>query len=215
MKTFKFGETKVYLHNNDLPNSLKFPNEIAIDTETTGLNLVRDRLCLIQIAFSKNESHLVKFDNSFFKKKKTAQNLVSLLGNKKIQKIFHYARFDLAIIKKSFGFFCENIFCTKIASKLVRTYTDKHGLRDLCKELLGVDLNKTQQSSDWSSEELSEQQLKYACNDAIFLFQLKKILESMLLREDRKQLSKTIFNFLESRIELDFLGWIDNDIFSH
>ncbi len=215
MKTFKFGETKVYLHKNDLPNSLKFPGEIAIDTETTGLNLVRDRLCLIQIAFSENESHLVKFDNSFFKKKKNPQNLVSLLMDEKIKKIFHYARFDVAILKKSFDFYCKNLFCTKIASKLVRTYTDKHGLKDLCKELLGVDLNKAQQSSDWSSEELSQQQIKYASYDAIFLFRLKKILDAMLIREDRQKLSQTIFTFLESRIELDFLGWLDSDIFAH
>ncbi len=215
MKTYKFGETKVYLHKNDLPSSLKFPNEIAIDTETTGLNLVRDRLCLIQIAFSKNESHLVKFDNSFFKKRKTPKNLVALLSDKKIKKIFHYARFDVAIIRKSFGFYCENLFCTKIASKLVRTYTDKHGLKDLCKEILGVDLNKAQQSSDWSSEELSDQQIKYASYDVIFLFKLKEILNLMLIREDRQQLSQIIFSFLKTRIELDFMGWIDSDIFAH
>lgn len=215
MKTFKFGNTKVYLHYNDLPDSLEFPSEVGIDTETTGLSLVRDRLCLIQIAFSFDECHIVQFDSDFFKKKVKAKNLISLLKNKKIKKIFHYARFDVAILKKSFGFFCKNIFCTKIASKLVRTYTDKHGLKDLCKEFVGVDLNKTQQSSDWSSINLTENQLKYASFDVIFLFKIKNALELMLKREDRNRLSENAFNFLESRIELDFCGWKDNDIFSH
>ena len=130
-------------------------------------------------------------------------------------KFFHYARFDLAVIKKAFGVNCKNIFCTKIASKLVRTYTDKHGLKDLCKELLDKDLNKSQQSSDWSSKELSSNQIKYASNDVIFLVELKQMLESMLKREDRYKLSQELFTFLSTRVDLDFLGWNDIDIFSH
>ena len=215
MKTFNFGDTKVYLHKNDLPDSLKFPEEIAVDSETTGLSLVRDRLCLLQIATSRNECHMIKFEKIDLKKKIPPKNLINLFKNKKILKVFHYARFDLAVIKKAFGVDCQNIFCTKIASKLVRTYTDRHGLKDLCKELLDKDLNKTQQSSDWSAKELSSNQIKYASNDVIFLIELKKILESMLRREGRYELSQKLFTFLSTRIELDFLGWNDIDIFSH
>jgi len=215
MKTFNFGDTKVYLHKNDLPDSLKFPEEIAVDSETTGLSLVRDRLCLLQIATSRNECHLIKFEKTNLKKKIVAKNLIKLFENEKIIKVFHYARFDLAVIKKALGVNCKNIFCTKIASKLVRTYTDKHGLKDLCKELLDKDLNKTQQSSDWSAEQLSSNQLKYASNDVIFLVELKQILELMLKREGRYELSQKLFTFLSTRVDLDFLGWNDVDIFSH
>ena len=215
MKTFNFGNTKVYLHKNDLPDSLKFPKEIAVDSETTGLSLVRDRLCLLQIATSRNECHMIKFAAEDLKKKIIAKNLINLFNNEKILKVFHYARFDLAVIRKAFGVNCKNIFCTKIASKLVRTYTDKHGLKDLCKELLDKDLNKTQQSSDWSAKELSSNQLKYASNDVIFLVELKQILELMLRRESRYELSQKLFTFLSTRVDLDFLGWNDIDIFSH
>ena len=215
MKTFKFGNTTVFLHKNDLPVSIKFPKEVAIDSETTGLNLVRDRLCLLQIGFSRNECHMIKFDKEFFEKKNNSKNLLSLFQDKDILKVFHFARFDLSMIRKSFGINCQNIFCTKIASKLVRTYTDKHGLKDLCKEILNQDLNKTQQSSDWSSEDLSSNQLKYASNDVIYLLDLKKKLKSMLKREERFDLCQRLFDFLPTRIELDFLGWNDIDIFSH
>ena len=149
------------------------------------------------------------------KKKNNSKNLLSLFQDKDILKVFHFARFDLSMIRKSFGINCQNIFCTKIASKLVRTYTDKHGLKDLCKEILNQDLNKTQQSSDWSSEDLSSNQLKYASNDVIYLLDLKKKLKSMLKREERFDLCQRLFDFLPTRIELDFLGWNDIDIFSH
>lgn len=215
MKTFKFAETSVFLHNEDLPDLLDYANEIGVDTETTGLNLSRDRLCLIQIGISRNECHLVKFDKSEFQKEGKYKNLVNLLNNKKIKKIFHYARFDLAVIKKFLKINCENIFCTKIASKLVRTYTDRHGLKDLCKEILEIDLNKSQQSSDWSASDLSKNQIKYASHDVIFLFDLKKKLHEMLKREDRLEISEKIFSFLQTRVELDLSGWIDSDIFSH
>ena len=215
MKTFKFAETSVFLHNEDLPDLLDYADEIGVDTETTGLNLSRDRLCLIQIGISRNECHLVKFDKSEFQKEGKYKNLVNLLNNKQIKKIFHYARFDLAVIKKFLKINCENIFCTKIASKLVRTYTDRHGLKDLCKEILEIDLNKSQQSSDWSASDLSKNQIKYASHDVIFLFDLKKKLYEMLKREDRLEISEKIFSFLQTRVELDLSGWIDSDIFSH
>ena len=165
MKTFKFGESKIYLHENDLPKNIEYPRVVAIDTETTGLSLVRDRLCLIQFAFSKNECHLVKFGKDSL----ICPEITKMLEDNKVQKIFHFARFDVAMIQKFLKIDLKNIFCTKIASKLVRTYTDKHGLRDLCKELLNVDLNKSQQSSDWSSDKLSDSQIKYASYDVIFL----------------------------------------------
>ena len=215
MKTFKFAETSVFLHDEDLPDLLDHTNEIGVDTETTGLNLSRDRLCLIQIGISRNECHLVKFDKSEFQKEGKYKNLVNLLNNKQIKKIFHYARFDLAVIKKFLKINCENIFCTKIASKLVRTYTDRHGYKDLCKEILEIDLNKSQQSSDWSASDLTKNQIKYASHDVIFLFDLKKKLHEMLKREDRLEISEKIFSFLQTRVELDLSGWIDSDIFSH
>ena len=195
MKTFNFGDTKVYLHKDDLPDSVEFTKEVAVDSETTGLSLVRDRLCLLQIATSKNECHLIKFEKIDTQKKIVSKNLINMFENEKIVKVFHYARFDIAVIKKAFEVSCRNIFCTKIASKLVRTYTDKHGLKDLCKELLDKDLNKTQQSSDWSAKELSSNQLKYASNDVIFLIELKQILQSMLKREGRYELSQNYLLF--------------------
>ena len=215
MKTFNLAGCKIFLHDGDIPSSIKIGEEISIDTETTGLSLTRDRLCLVQLGVSSKECHIVKFDKNYFKEKKVSKNLIKLLSNEEVIKIFHYARFDIAMIKKFLGVNCKNIFCTKIASKLVRTYTDKHGLKDLCKELLGVDLNKSQQSTDWSSENLTNNQLKYAAYDTIFLFKLKKKLQDMLIREKRTELAEGIFRFLPTRIELDFLDWHDVDIFSH
>ena len=215
MKTFKFAETSVFLHNDDLPDLLDHTGEIGVDTETTGLNLSRDRLCLIQIGISKNECHLVQFKKSELEKVDKYNNLISILANKKVKKIFHYARFDLAVIRKFLNVNCENIFCTKIASKLVRTYTDRHGLKDLCKEMLETDLNKSQQSSDWSTSNLSKNQIKYASHDVIFLFELKKKLLEMLERENRLELSEKLFSFLQTRVDLDLSGWCDTDIFSH
>ena len=215
MKTFKFAETSVFLHNDDLPDLLDHTGEIGVDTETTGLNLSRDRLCLIQIGISKNECHLVQFKKSELEKVDKYKNLISILANKKVKKIFHYARFDLAVIRKFLNVNCENIFCTKIASKLVRTYTDRHGLKDLCKEMLETDLNTSQQSSDWSTSNLSKNQIKYASHDVIFLFELKKKLLEMLERENRLELSEKLFSFLQTRVDLDLSGWCDTDIFSH
>ncbi len=215
MKRFKLKDCCIFLYENDLPDSLKFGDKVSIDTETTGLSLVRDRLCLVQIGTTEKECHIVKFSPSFFKNNFKPKNLINLLADEKIEKIFHYARFDIAMISKFLKVECKKVFCTKIASKLVRTYTEKHGLKDLCKELLDVDLNKSQQSTDWSSETLSESQLKYAAYDVMFLFDLKSKLEKMLHREKRYEIAKSIFNFLPTRIKLDFLGWSDIDIFSH
>ena len=163
----------------------------------------------------KNECHLVQFKKSELEKVDKYKNLISILANKKVKKIFHYARFDLAVIRKFLNVNCENIFCTKIASKLVRTYTDRHGLKDLCKEMLETDLNKSQQSSDWSTSNLSKNQIKYASHDVIFLFELKKKLLEMLERENRLELSEKLFSFLQTRVDLDLSGWCDTDIFSH
>ena len=168
-----------------------------------------------QIVISSKRCHIVKFERNFFEKNNSPNNLVKLMKNDNIKKVFHYARFDVAMIKRFFGVYTKNNFCTKIASKLVRTYTDKHGLKDLCKDLLNIDLNKSQQTTDWFSKKLSENQLKYAANDVIYLFDLKKKLEKMLIREKRLELAHKIFNFIPSRVELDLLDWHDIDIFSH
>lgn len=215
MKSLKLNNKNFFIYKNDLPDKLVIGKEIGIDTETTGLSLVRDRLCLIQLSSGDNNCHLVKFDVDFFHQNNKPKNLVRLLNDKDILKIFHFARFDLAIIKKFLNVSCENIFCTKIASKIVRTYTDKHGLKDLCKELLEIDLNKSQQSSDWSSNNLSNNQIAYAGSDVIYLNDLKEKLLDMLKRENRLELAKKIFEFLNTRVDLDILGWDGQDIFSH
>ena len=215
MKSFKINNKQYFLYKNDIPNSFKIGNSVAIDTETTGLSLTRDRLCLFQFSDTKDICHLVKFDPDFFRKQLQPPNLINLLQNEEIQKVFHYARFDLCMIKKFLDVSCKNIFCTKIASKLVRTYTDKHGLKDLCKELLEIELNKSQQSSDWSIDELTNNQIRYAASDVFYLNDLKKILIEMLKREERYEIALKIFNFLETRVDLDLMGWSHNDIFSH
>ena len=215
MKTYKFGNTVIHLHQNDIPKNINLSDVIAIDSETTGLSLVRDKLRLIQLAVSDKECHFIKFDNNFFQDGKKPNELINLLSNPNITKIFHYARFDLAMIKKFLELNLSNVFCTKVASKLVRTYTDKHGLKDLCKELLGIDLNKSQQSSDWSSESLSNNQISYAASDVIYLNKLKEKLVEMLKREERLDLANKVFTFLNTRVDLDILGWDGQDIFSH
>ncbi len=199
----------INLYYNDIPDTIVWGNEISIDTETMGLDLTRDRLCLIQIKNQDNTIHLVQFKDSNYQ----CKNLKKLLSNPKILKIFHYARFDMLAIYSYLNIMCENIFCTKIASKLCRTYTDKHSLKVLCKELLNIDLQKEQQSSNWGVEKLSSEQLQYASFDVIYLPQIKNQLTQMLIQENRLILANQCFNFLQTQVLLDKLNFID--IFNH
>ena len=201
---------KIKLHINDLPKSIKIDKSVAIDTETMGLNPNRDRLCLVQLSNGDNVCHLVKIDSS----KSRPKNLINILKNNKIQKIFHFARFDVAVFKFNFKIKIKNIYCTKIASKLVRTYTDRHGYKDLCNELLKVNISKNEQSSDWGGKLTIEQQ-KYAATDVLYLHELREKLNVMLIREKRVKLAQACFDFIEHRTDLDIIGWQDIDIFRH
>ena len=201
---------KINFYRGDLPTSFKANNIVALDSETMGLNPKRDKLCLVQISNGDEVSHLVKIDLSSQK----PLNLIKILKNNKIQKIFHYARFDIAVFKHNFKINIKNIYCTKIASKLVRTYTDKHGYKDLCSELLGKSISKTEQSSDWGGE-LTKEQQKYAATDVLYLHKIKDKLDQMLLRENRSKLAKACFDFIQYRTDLDISGWSEQDIFKH
>ena len=201
-----------YLHKGDLPDSLNLPSLVAVDTETMGLSFDRDRLCLVQVSFGDKNAHLVQVGGSFGYQ---ASNLKKLLKNSKVTKIFHYARFDVAMLKKYLGVLCSSVYCTKIASKLARTYTDRHGLKELCKELLNVEISKQQQSSDWGREVISKNQINYAANDVLYLHEIKKKLDEMLEREKRIKLAYSSFKFIPIRVKLDLAGWSNNDIFSH
>ena len=201
----------IEIFDNDLPQNFQLDGDLAIDTETMGLNITRDRLCLIQISNGGPNAYLVRFDKNNY----AAPNLKRLLGNTDSQKIFHYARFDLAVIKYYLGVEIKNIFCTKIASKLVRTYTEYHGLKDLCRELIGVQISKQQQSSYWGNSTLSEEQKTYASGDVIYLHDLRKKLISMLNTEGRMDLATQIFAFLPTKVYLDLNGWAELDIFSY
>lgn len=202
---------KIKLYQNDLPDGLNLGPVVAIDTETLGLNPFRDRLCLAQLSSGDGVCHAVQFAAGNY----AAPNLKKMLADPGTTKLFHFARFDIAMFRRYLQVDCKPVYCTKIASKLVRTYTDKHGLKDLVRELLGVELSKEQQSSDWGAEELSEKQLAYAANDVAYLHQLKDALDAMLAREDRTRLAKACFDFLPSRAALDLAGWEDTDIFAH
>lgn len=201
----------VHLHTHDLPDGLDFGRAVAVDTETQGLSLVRDKLCLVQLSAGDGDAHIVQMDRD----KYDCPNLKALMTNTDVEKIFHFARFDVAIMKRDLGVDINPVFCTKIASGLVRTYTDRHGLKDICKELLSVDLSKQQQSSDWASDTLTQAQLDYAASDVLYLHQLKTILTARLFREGRFDMAKACFEFLPTRAELDLKGWNDIDIFSH
>ena len=202
---------KIKLHKGDLPGTVDLGSLVAVDSETLGLNPIRDRLCLVQLSAGDGVCHAVQFaPNSY-----DAPNLKRMLTDPNVTKLFHYARFDVAMFRQHLGVSTTPIYCTKIASKLVRTYTDKHGLKDLVKELLGVDLSKEQQSSDWGAAELSEKQLAYAANDVAYLHRLKDALDSMLAREHRTELAKACFDFLPARAQLDLAGWNEDDIFEH
>ena len=204
------------LFQNDLPlQSLKsFKGDITIDTETLGLNVKRDRLCLIQLRNESNKKvYLIQFDQNITSA--NSKNIKSLMEDKSLTKIFHYARFDMAVLKENLNINVKNIFCTKIASKLTRTYSSRHGLKDLVKEILNIELDKTEQTSDWSQKKLTKQQIQYAMNDVLYLSDLKKKLESKLLETKRLKTFKSIMSFLETRVELDLMGWENTDIFAH
>ena len=200
----------ITLHKNDLPDDLDLGSAVAIDTETMGLNPARDRLCLVQLSSGDGSAHLVQMLDPAY----DAPNLKKLVSSPDVLKIMHFARFDVAILMHSLGVDCPNVYCTKIASKLVRTYTDKHGLAYICRELLGVELNKQYQSSDWGVENLSAEQLSYAANDVYYLHRLRDRLNTMLIRENRMELAQSCFDFLKARAQLDLQGWPD-DIFQH
>ncbi|HEX2592083.1 MAG TPA: hypothetical protein VHL34_11345 [Rhizomicrobium sp.] len=202
---------KIKLHKGDLPDGLDLGPIVAIDTETLGLNPFRDRLCLAQLSSGDDVCHAVQFAAGSY----DAPNLKRLLTDPNTIKLFHYARFDVGMFKRYLGVVCSPIYCTKIASKLVRTYTDRHGLKDLVRETIGVDLSKEQQSSDWGAPELTEKQLAYAANDVAYLHRVKTVLDTMLAREGRTHLAEAAFKFLPTRAELDLAGWEETDIFAH
>jgi ribonuclease D len=198
-------------YKGDLPDGFDTGDSVAIDTETLGLVPHRDRLCLVQVSRGDGSAEVVQIAAG----QKHAPNIERLLADRKVTKLFHYARFDIAILYKSFGVMPVPLYCTKIASKLTRTYTDRHGLKELVRELLGIDLSKQQQSSDWGADTLSEAQLAYAAADVLHLHALRAKLDAMLAREGRVELATACFDFLPTRAKLDLLGWADSDIFSH
>jgi len=202
----------IHLHKNDLPDGLNLGPIVAIDTETMGLDPRRDRLCVVQLADGKGDAHLVQIA----KGQTSAPNLERLLTNPAVVKLFHFGRFDVAALQKAFGVRTAPVWCTKIASKLIRTYTDRHGLKYLLMEYVGVDVSKAQQTSDWGSAVLSDAQKEYAASDVLYLHKLKIALEAILHREGRMDLAQACFDFLPARAELDLLGWDEpNDLFHH
>ena len=200
----------IRLHRGDLPDLTRYKGAVAIDTETMGLDVTRDRLCVVQLSPGDGSADVVQIPP-----RADAPNLKRLLADKALLKIFHFARFDLAVLYKTFGLMPEPVYCTKIASRLARTYTDKHGLKDLVREVLGQELSKQQQSSDWGAPELSEAQVAYAAADVVHLHALKQRLDVMLAREGREQLAQTCFRFLPDRVRLDLAGFAGDDIFAH
>jgi ribonuclease D len=198
------------LHRDDLPPGRAWGNAVAIDTETLGLNPYRDRLCLVQISRGDGNAELVQVG-----KHPAAPELKRLLADESVLKIFHFGRFDMAVLKHAFGVMPRPIYCTKIASRIARTFTDRHGLKDLARELLGIELSKQQQSSDWGADQLTQDQLNYAASDVLYLHALREKLDAMLLREGRQDLARACFAFLPTRVELDLQGWSDIDPFAH
>lgn len=201
---------QIFFFKDDIPSSLELKGDLAIDTETMGLEVTRDRLCLLQLSTGNQDAYLIQFG-----KKYDAPNLKKLLSNEDSTKIFHFARFDLAAIRHYLGIRIENIFCTKVASRLARTYTDSHGLKELCRELLSENISKEQRSSDWGKPLLSKEQQIYAANDVLHLHRIREILTDMLAREGRTQIAQEIFSFLNTRVSLDLLGMEGIDIFAH
>ncbi|QBY02030.1 ribonuclease D [Rhodophyticola sp. CCM32] len=201
----------IHTYQNDLPDGLKLGPVVAIDCETMGLNPHRDRLCLIQLSDGDGNAHLVQVA----KGQTDAPNLTAMLADPDVLKLFHFGRFDIAAMYHAFGTLAAPVYCTKIASKLVRTYTDRHGLKYLCQELLGIDISKQQQSSDWGAETLSEAQKSYAASDVLYLHRLREELDIRLTREGRTDLAEAAFGFLPTRARLDLAGWPEIDIFAH
>ncbi|UDL94225.1 ribonuclease D [Lichenihabitans sp. PAMC28606] len=201
----------IRLHIGDLPSDWAAGSSVAIDTETLGLNPHRDRLCVVQLSRGDGDADVVQIGIG----QTSAPNLQQLLDDRAVVKLFHYGRFDVAVLFHAFGTMTQNLYCTKIASKLVRTYTDRHGLKDLCRELLGIDLSKQQQSSDWGASSLSEAQVAYAASDVLYLHQLRERLDLLLARENRADLAQACFSFLPTRARLDLLGWPETDMFAH
>lgn len=200
-----------YLHKGDLPSDLVLKGDIAVDTEAMGLNNKRDRLCLVQLSDGNGDAHLVQIPKNDIK----APNLIKLLTDPARVKIFHFARFDISIMRHYLGVRTNPIYCTRTASRLVRTYTDKHGYKDICRELLGVEVSKQQQSSDWGADTLSPEQIEYAASDVLYLHRLREKLDVMIAREGRQELLKACCDFLPHRAELDLAGWEEQDIFAH
>ena len=201
----------VHYHKGDLPAGIDFGAAVAVDTETLGLSLTRDKLCVVQLSAGDGDAHVVQLDRSSY----DCPNLKALLSDGSIEKILHFARFDVAMVETYLGVTLSPVFCTKIASKLCRTYTDRHGLKDVTRELIGVDMNKQQQSSDWGADELSPAQLEYAASDVLHLHKLRDRLMEMLEREGRMELARACFDFLPTRARLDLAGWPETDIFAH
>ena len=201
----------IHHHKGDLPAGVTLSDSLAVDTETMGLNPARDALCVVQLSAGDGNAHVVQLNRDNY----DCPRLKQVLADKKVLKIFHYARFDVAFLRKYLGVDVTPIYCTKIASRIARTYTDRHGLKDLCKELLGVDLSKQQQSSDWGAETLSDAQINYAASDVMYLHELKATLDAMLEREGRASLAHSAFAFIPARAELDLDGWAEEDIFAH
>jgi ribonuclease D len=201
----------IRLHRGDLPDLVRYTGAVAIDTETLGLNPSRDRLCVVQLSPGDGTADVVQIPAG----KVMAPNIANLLSDPARQKIFHFARFDLAVLYKNLGVMAQPVYCTKIVSRLTRTYTDRHGLKDLARELIGLDMSKQQQSSDWGADELTEAQVAYAASDVLYLHQIKAKLDEMLVREQREALAEACFSFLPARVALDLGGWSEEDIFSH
>jgi ribonuclease D len=204
------GMSQITLHKGDLPKGLSFGPVVAVDTEAMGLNPHRDNLTLVQLSAGDGTAHLVQLTRDY-----DCPNLKALLSDPKVVKLFHFARFDIAMMRRWMGITVTPVWCTKIASRLARTYTDKHGLKDVAREVAGVDMSKAQQSSDWGAETLTDAQIQYAASDVLYLHQIKAGLEAMLEREGRLGLAEACFGFLPTRAELDLEGWAEEDIFSH
>jgi ribonuclease D len=201
----------IHLHRNDLPDGIDLGPRVAVDTETQGLSLVRDRVCLVQLSAGDGDAHIVQLTRDGV----DCPNLKALLANRAVEKIFHFARFDVAMLLRDLGVETGPVFCTKIASKLTRTYTDRHGLKDVVREIAGIELSKQQQSSDWAAPDLTPAQLEYAASDVLHLHQVRDGLAAMLAREGRTALAQACFDFLPARARLDLGGWPEIDIFSH